>query len=639
MIGFFGLLSEWVDQDLLLRLAREFPGATLQLIGKADVDVSRLQGQPNIQLTGPKPFADLPGLIAQFTVGLIPFTVNDLTRSVNPIKLREMLSAGCPVVSTALPEVERLAPSATPPAVAGCSVVKLLRECPAVSVTSSSTTQQPNNLTTVPVTTGTRHLQVARSHDEFVDMVRRILEAPLTPDQRLALSDSMAEETWSAKVKEILSLLTPQQEGLPSAPCPHVIHLAISLDHGGLERLVVDWTNARNRQHPGSTMICCLDKPGELTGQVEGGIVMCLEAVRSRRPFDLDAVRRLRRMLTPPGSQAGETPAPQQGRSFDPSLKSDSSSQALPKVWGGCPHPPCASQVPPGSQASETPAPQQARTVLHTHNAAAWQYGVLACLGTGIRHVHTEHGTNPHSGGLVNRLRNALLWRMTDEIVVVAETVAEHVSRGVGIPRNRLKVIPNGIWAAGGREQEAGSRKRRELGIPAGARVIGSVGRLAQVKGFDRLLNAFSRMSCEPTLLLVGDGPERATLEQQARDLGIVDRVIFAGYQADPWPCYAAMDLFVLPSHSEGLSISLLEAMSAGIPVAVTDVGENRAILDKGALGLILPEDEGQWPALLSDLLFDPTTPQRVAAAQERVRSRYSLKATLAGYEGLYRSC
>ncbi|MEI6789251.1 MAG: glycosyltransferase [bacterium] len=167
-IGFFGLLSEWVDQDLLLRLAKEFPQATLILIGKADVDVSRLKGIQNIQLIGPKPFSDLPNAIAGFTVGIIPFVVNDLTRAVNPIKLREMLSAGCPVVSTALPEV-------------------------ALYATSKAS---------FPVS-----VQIAVTHDDFVAMVRRVIEHPLSPEERLALSDSMAGETWTAKVNEILKLL------------------------------------------------------------------------------------------------------------------------------------------------------------------------------------------------------------------------------------------------------------------------------------------------------------------------------------------------------------------------------------------------------------------------------------------------
>ena len=125
IVGFFGLLSEWVDQDLLVALARELrspevggqrsevggeeedgPSASVVLIGTADVDVSRLEEEPNIHLLGPKPFAELPAYAAWFDVGIIPFVVNELTSAVNPIKLREMIAAGCPVVSTAMREVE-----------------------------------------------------------------------------------------------------------------------------------------------------------------------------------------------------------------------------------------------------------------------------------------------------------------------------------------------------------------------------------------------------------------------------------------------------------------------------------------------------------------------------------------------------
>ena len=271
-IGFFGLLSEWVDQDLILRLAREFSGilplpsgepptpvgyvaprrvgvrvsspcAQIILIGKADVDVSRLQGIPNIQLLGPRPFSELPAHIAGFTVGIIPFVVNDLTRSVNPIKLREMLSAGCPVVSTALPEVARYAGDQTtdrrpqtidrreetltptlspegrgrsaPPSPLrgegrgeGERAEEKLNQSTAQNFKSavdgrwSMVSSQVSSHVSPPA------VQVAHNHDEFVAMVRRVLERPFSPEERRAVSDSMASETWTAKVGEILELIT-----------------------------------------------------------------------------------------------------------------------------------------------------------------------------------------------------------------------------------------------------------------------------------------------------------------------------------------------------------------------------------------------------------------------------------------------
>ncbi|MEI6168126.1 MAG: glycosyltransferase [bacterium] len=202
-IGFFGLLSEWVDQELILRLAQEFPRATMVLIGKADVAVTRLQGISNIQLLGPKPFSELPDYVAGFTVGIIPFVVNDLTRSVNPIKLREMLSAGCPVVSTDLPEVARYQRSnegATPcPAVWG--------GCPHPPFPGPAR-EADGDIRPTPGMAPPPPVQVAHDHDEFVAKVRRVLERPLSPQGRRAVSDSMASETWTAKVGEILALLT-----------------------------------------------------------------------------------------------------------------------------------------------------------------------------------------------------------------------------------------------------------------------------------------------------------------------------------------------------------------------------------------------------------------------------------------------
>jgi glycosyltransferase involved in cell wall biosynthesis len=201
IVGFFGLLSEWLDQELLIKLARALqstgsstPGGTqasassvtepvtlqdtnqqpatsrsLVLIGTADVPVDRLKSEPNIFMLGPKPFSELPRYVRHFDIGIIPFVVNDLTRAVNPIKLREMLAAGCPVVSTALPEVERIA------------------ECG----------KSPPDSTVV-----------AHTYDEFISAVKRSLQSSLSMEERRIISDSMTGETWQAKVGEILEIIT-----------------------------------------------------------------------------------------------------------------------------------------------------------------------------------------------------------------------------------------------------------------------------------------------------------------------------------------------------------------------------------------------------------------------------------------------
>jgi glycosyltransferase involved in cell wall biosynthesis len=105
ILGFYGLIEDWMDQDLLVQLAQRHPEWTIALIGKVCVDVSRLKACPNIRLLGRKPHSELPAYCRRFAVGLLPHKVNNLTLKMNPIKLREYLCAGVPVVSTALPEV------------------------------------------------------------------------------------------------------------------------------------------------------------------------------------------------------------------------------------------------------------------------------------------------------------------------------------------------------------------------------------------------------------------------------------------------------------------------------------------------------------------------------------------------------
>jgi glycosyltransferase involved in cell wall biosynthesis len=106
--GFFGLLQHWFDVALLAEVARRTPQMSFVLIGDVQTDVTRLAALPNVHLLGRKPYADLPAYCRGFDVGLIPFVRSSMTENVNPIKLREYLAAGLPVVSTALPEVAAL---------------------------------------------------------------------------------------------------------------------------------------------------------------------------------------------------------------------------------------------------------------------------------------------------------------------------------------------------------------------------------------------------------------------------------------------------------------------------------------------------------------------------------------------------
>jgi len=107
VIGFFGLIADWVDLSLIGDLARSHPEWSVVLIGKASTDLAPLHGLPNVHLLGRKPYADLPAYCRGFDVGIVPFRMNHLTLRANPLKVREYLAAGLPVVSTPMPEVAR----------------------------------------------------------------------------------------------------------------------------------------------------------------------------------------------------------------------------------------------------------------------------------------------------------------------------------------------------------------------------------------------------------------------------------------------------------------------------------------------------------------------------------------------------
>jgi glycosyltransferase involved in cell wall biosynthesis len=109
IIGYFGLMAaDWIDIDLMVRVAKHFSKGSLVLLGKVTTDVSALSALPNVHLLGRKPYADLPAYSKGFDVALLPFPISEVTLNANPLKVREYLAAGLPVVSTAIPEVEVL---------------------------------------------------------------------------------------------------------------------------------------------------------------------------------------------------------------------------------------------------------------------------------------------------------------------------------------------------------------------------------------------------------------------------------------------------------------------------------------------------------------------------------------------------
>jgi glycosyltransferase involved in cell wall biosynthesis len=157
VIGYFGLIAQdWVDIPLMEKVAQRFPHASIVMLGKCTMDVSALAKYPNVHLLGRKPYADLPQYCKGFDVALIPFPISEVTLNANPLKAREYLAAGLPTVSTKIPEVEVL---------------------------------------------GNRCL-IGHNHDDFCN---KISDALRNPGPSTARSESIRDESWSARLDEVKS--------------------------------------------------------------------------------------------------------------------------------------------------------------------------------------------------------------------------------------------------------------------------------------------------------------------------------------------------------------------------------------------------------------------------------------------------
>lgn len=239
-------------------------------------------------------------------------------------------------------------------------------------------------------------------------------------------------------------------------------------------------------------------------------------------------------------------------------------------------------------------------------------------------------------------LKLQCLRRTVSRFVAITPGIESDLRR-LGIPPERIARIDNGIEveAAGGDPAPVRSR----LGWSREAPVAVFVGRLVPAKGVDWLLDAWAGVAVRngrARLLVVGDGPERRALEEQAARLGIGDTVAFVGLQEDVFPFLAATDVFVLPSRLEGSSNALLEAMAQGLPVVVGDdvLGGNRSVVDDGTEGYVVPLDDA---AGLRDRLLELLAePARRAAmgerARQRVRRERSLDVAAERYYRLYHS-
>lgn len=281
--------------------------------------------------------------------------------------------------------------------------------------------------------------------------------------------------------------------------------------------------------------------------------------------------------------------------------------------------------------------------VLHTHSGI-WYKAARAGRMAGIRRlVHTEHGRrNPDPWR--QRLVDHLASRCTDAVIAVSQEAAVQLRASVVCRATRVGVIFNGVDIQ--KFSPGRGTLRRQLGVDDNVPILGSIGRFEALKDYVTMIDAFTalqrtwRGGPRPRLVLAGDGTQRRHLEQLADARGVRTLVEFLGWRTDTAAILRDVTLFVLTSRSEGTSIALLEAMSAGLCVVVTDVGGNRAVLGPELGHRLAPAGSpGAIAALWHAAIHDAEARHRDgAAARRRVHAAFTLDRTVKEYAAVYRS-
>lgn len=363
-----------------------------------------------------------------------------------------------------------------------------------------------------------------------------------------------------------------------------ITHFVENLERGGLERVVVDLIRAQ-RDAGEECQVVCLFQRGVLADEL-AALGVPVHACGKRKGADVGALMRARKLLG--------------------------------QARGG---------------------------VLHTHNAAAHYHAVAASLGLGLeRVVNTRHGM----GASDPRSRREWLYRRsmgrTDAVVAVCESARRQLEQQGVRPRSDLLAIPNGIRVERFAVATQASRAAlvAELGLAAGTRLIGTVGRLNWAKDQASLIRAFRLVHeamPDTALVLAGEGGLRGALEAEAARQGVADAVRFLGDRSDVERLLRGFDLFALSSLTEGYSVALLEACASALPIVATDAGGNAEIVRHGINGLLVPAAD---PLALAEgmraLLQDPPRLASMAnAGRAWALAEGSFRTMAQRYSRLYR--
>lgn len=362
-----------------------------------------------------------------------------------------------------------------------------------------------------------------------------------------------------------------------------LLHLITRLPIGGAERMLLGVLRHLDKERFES-VVCCIQDRGELANEAEAmGIPVIALGLMARGGYDRRVVLALRRLMR-----------------------------------------------------------EQCIDVVHSHLYHANLYGRLAARHEGIPAVASVHNTYTQRKWY-RHLINRYLARNTFCVTAGSADVERDLLEIDRVPRGKVVRLPNCIDLGRVDTTLTAAEAKQRLGFMPTARVIGTVGRVEEQKGQVFLLEAFaqlrqSRGSDDLGLLIVGNGRLMSRLRETAERLGIAASCRFPGNLPQLGDVYRAIDVFVMPSLWEGLSLAMLEAMAAGLPMVATDVGGAQDVLGDSERGVLVPPGDATAIATaVGGLIADARASAETAAAGTRhVRERYSVAALAAQLSDIY---
>ncbi|MCC7009080.1 MAG: glycosyltransferase [Acidobacteria bacterium] len=279
-------------------------------------------------------------------------------------------------------------------------------------------------------------------------------------------------------------------------------------------------------------------------------------------------------------------------------------------------------------------------TVVHAHQYSPFVYSALARpWQPALAVVFTEHGRlSDAPPSTKRRLANQAIGGLADRVYAVSEDVKRHLV-AEGFRADRVGVIYNGVEVGAPAAADVRHDVRASLGVSHDTLIIGTIARLDPVKDLATLLHASAAVArARPLrLVIVGDGPERSALERLAAELDVARWTVFLGKRDDARRWLEGCDIYVNSSVSEGVSLTILEAMAAALPIVATRVGGTPEIIDETCGRLVPARDPHALGAALLELAGDAAHRASIGrAARDRVARRFTIERMVDEYRAVY---